>query len=53
VNIGFEGGVSLELWVLNYSIIVYGISFYLSSPYLCVFDNDHVTRYMRANVDTS
>jgi len=22
-----------------------------SSPYLCVFGDDHVTRYMRADVD--
>ena len=29
---------------------MYGISFYLSSHYLCVFDDDHVTRYMRADV---
>ena len=24
---------------------------FLSSPYLCVFDDDHVTRYMEANID--
>jgi len=25
-------------------------NFTLSSPYSCVFGNDHVTRYMRADV---
>jgi len=25
--------------------------FYLSSPYLCVFGDDHVSRYMREDVD--
>jgi len=24
----------------------------MSSPYLCVFGDDHVTRYMGADVDT-
>jgi len=30
---------------------MYGISFYLSSSYLCVFGDDHITHYMRAFVD--
>ena len=46
-------GLWLEILSLELLLIIYCFyfHFYLSSPYLCVFGNDHVTRYMGAEVD--
>jgi len=37
----------------NFVIIMYLVMYilFLSSPYLCVFDDDHVTRYVGADID--
>jgi len=46
--------IGLYVRVMGLKSILYCILhfFYLSSPYLCVFGDDHVTRYMGADVDT-
>jgi len=38
----------LYTWVRVYDIILYASLIILSSPYLFVFDDDHVTCYTRA-----
>jgi len=44
--------VSRVLGVLIYYYnVLYDVYFFFSSPYMCVFDDDHVTRYMGADVD--
>jgi len=44
-------------WVMVMKCFIYFILYlfllYLSSPYLCVFGDDHVTCYMGADVDAS
>ena len=48
-GLGFSKGSRVNLLLLLY-MIFYCI---LSSPYLCVFDDDHVTCYMGTDVDVS
>jgi len=51
VNVGFHKWGDIR--VMGFKLLSYRVwyFFYLSSLYLCVFDDDHVTRYMGANVD--
>jgi len=51
VNVGLTVGFYVS--VMDLELVLYCILhfFYLSSPYLCVFGDDHVTRYMGVDVD--
>jgi len=51
VNVGFDDWVFIRVMGLKSLLHCILYFFYFSSPYLCVFGDDHVTRYMGADVD--
>jgi len=49
--LGLRVGILRRVMGFKLLFIIYCIAFYLSSPYLRVFDDDRITRYIGADVD--